>query len=39
MRAIVEIDTGFERPAPRFLSFLSVLRTSSVAEAAPVERY
>ena len=39
MSAIVEIDTGFERPAPRFLSFLSVLRTSSVAEAAPVERY
>jgi membrane fusion protein (multidrug efflux system) len=36
MSAIVEIDTGFERQAPSFLSFLSILRTASIAEAAPV---
>lgn len=33
MSALVEIDTGFERPAPRFLSFLS---SSRAAGSAPV---
>ncbi|MGD8341246.1 MAG: HlyD family secretion protein [Gammaproteobacteria bacterium] len=32
MSAIVEVDTGFERPAPSFLGFLAVLRTSAATE-------
>lgn len=32
MSAIVEIDTHFERPAPGFLGFLALLRTSAASE-------
>jgi len=32
MSAIVEIDTGYERPAPGFLGFLTVLRMSATSE-------
>lgn len=34
MSATVEIDTGFQRQAPRFLGFLGALKTSTIAEVA-----
>lgn len=34
MSAVVEIDTGFQRQAPSFLSFLGILSVSSITETA-----